>query len=57
MIPIFHRLRAEFVTFIISEYYRVLQLNDEQVNARNHYYDLVEVYDGREPPRGEEARI
>ena len=40
----FNRYRKEFVTFIISEYYLVLQLNDEQINTRNHYYDLVEVY-------------
>ena len=40
----FNRYRKEFVTSIISEYYLVLELNDQQINARNYYYDLVEVY-------------
>ena len=40
----FNRYRKEFVTFIISEYYLVLRLNDRQNNARDYYYDLVEVY-------------
>jgi outer membrane protein TolC len=40
----FNRYRKEFVTSIISDYYRVLQLNDESINARDHYNTLVEMY-------------
>jgi len=40
----FNRYRKEFVTSVISQYYLVLQFNDQQNNARNYYYDLVEVY-------------
>lgn len=40
----FNRYRKEFVTSIMSDYYRVLQLNDESINAGNHYDALVEMY-------------
>ncbi|MHC5156588.1 MAG: TolC family protein [Planctomycetota bacterium] len=40
----FNRYRKEFVTSIISDYYRLLQLNDESINAGNHYNTLVEMY-------------
>lgn len=40
----FNRYRKEFVTSIISDYYRVLQLNDESINAGIHYNTLLEMH-------------
>jgi len=39
----FNRFRKEFVTEIITEYYRILQLNDRRINARDYYFELTEM--------------
>lgn len=41
----FNRYRKEFVTAVISEYYQLLQLNDEFDNARKHYLSLALMYE------------
>lgn len=40
----FNRFRKTFVTEIITEYYRVLGLNDRRINARDYYFALAEMY-------------
>ncbi len=40
----FNRFRKEFVTEIITEYYRILQLNDQRINARDYYFSLADMY-------------
>ncbi|MHC5090185.1 MAG: hypothetical protein ACYSQY_11705, partial [Planctomycetota bacterium] len=39
----FNRFRKEFVTAIMTDYYRLLQLNDERINARDYYFALAEM--------------
>ncbi|MHC4287792.1 MAG: TolC family protein, partial [Planctomycetota bacterium] len=39
----FNRFRKEFVTEIMTDYYRLLQLNDERINARDYYFALAEM--------------
>ena len=40
----FNRFRKEFVTSIITDYYRLLQLNDRRINTFNYYLGLTEMY-------------
>ena len=39
----FNRFRKEFVTEIMTDYYRLLQLNDERINAWDYYFALAEM--------------
>ena len=39
----FNRFRKEFVTTVMTEYYRLLQLNDRRVNTRDYYFTLVDL--------------
>ncbi len=41
----FNRYRKTFVTSIMTEYYTLLQLNTEQLNARDYYYSLYKIYE------------
>lgn len=40
----FNRFRKEFITEVITEYYRILQLNDERTNAWDYYFALAEMH-------------
>ena len=40
----FNRFRKEFVTEIITEYYRILQLNDRRINTRDYYFSLADMH-------------
>ncbi|MBC8377713.1 MAG: TolC family protein [Planctomycetes bacterium] len=39
----FNRFRKEFVTTVMTDYYRLLQLNDRRINTRDYYFALAEM--------------
>lgn len=41
----FNRFRKEFVTEVITDYYRLLQLNDRRINAWDYYLALTEMHE------------
>ncbi|MEN8128302.1 MAG: TolC family protein [Planctomycetota bacterium] len=40
----FNRFRKKFVTSIMTDYYRLLQLNDHRINARDYYFALAKMH-------------
>ncbi|MHC5178967.1 MAG: TolC family protein [Planctomycetota bacterium] len=42
-IRLFNRFRKQFVTEIMTDYYRLLQLNEERINARDYYFALTDM--------------
>jgi len=39
----FNRFRKEFVTTVMTDYYRLLQLNDQRINTRDYYFSLADM--------------
>ena len=39
----FNRFRKEFVTEIMTDYYRLLELNDRRINTRDYYFALTDM--------------
>ena len=40
----FNRFRKEFVTTVMTNYYRLVQLNDQRINARDYYFALADMH-------------
>ena len=40
----FNRFRKEFVTEIMTDYYRLLELNDLRINTRDYYFELTDLH-------------
>ncbi len=40
----FNRFRKEFVTTVMTDYYRLMQLNDQRINARDYYFSLADMH-------------
>ena len=40
----FNRFRKEFVTTVMTDYYRLLELNDLRINKRDYYFELTDLH-------------